>query len=160
MFSANIYFWRRYRVNYPFIFGLKQGTELGCREVFFISSAFIGCCHLKFGYEHRPQNTKLQDVTRISPLGPGSCGFFYKFIQHNSLTNPKSLLCSLLKCFMNYNIPDLQVLLLVLFCPFNIIYRSSRFFLIVSAFHCLFAPLYKVKGLKLSHGQINLVTFE
>ncbi|KAJ4835391.1 hypothetical protein Tsubulata_010554 [Turnera subulata] len=30
-----------------------------------------------------------------------------------------------------------------IFCPFNILYRSSRFFLIQCAFHCLCAPLYK-----------------
>jgi len=38
MYSANIYFWKRYRVNYTFIFGFKQGTELGDREVFLVST--------------------------------------------------------------------------------------------------------------------------
>jgi len=38
MYAANIYFWRRYRVNYPFIFGFKRGTELGYREVFLLST--------------------------------------------------------------------------------------------------------------------------
>lgn len=38
MYAANIFFWRRYRVNYSFIFGFKQGTELGYREVFLLSS--------------------------------------------------------------------------------------------------------------------------
>ena len=37
MYSANLYFWRRYRVNYSFIFGFKKGTELGYREVFVLS---------------------------------------------------------------------------------------------------------------------------
>lgn len=37
-YAANIYFWRRYRINYPFIFGFKQGTELGYREVFLVST--------------------------------------------------------------------------------------------------------------------------
>ncbi|KAM3743642.1 hypothetical protein ACB098_07G162300 [Castanea mollissima] len=37
MFSANTFFWRLYRVNYPFIFGFKKGTELGYREVFLLS---------------------------------------------------------------------------------------------------------------------------
>ncbi|KAG8501616.1 hypothetical protein CXB51_004075 [Gossypium anomalum] len=32
----------------------------------------------------------------------------------------------------------------IAFCPFNIIYRSSRFFLIRCAFRCVCAPLYKV----------------
>ncbi|KAI9169252.1 hypothetical protein LWI28_009604 [Acer negundo] len=38
MYAADIYFWRQYRVNYPFIFGFKQGTELGYREVFLLST--------------------------------------------------------------------------------------------------------------------------
>lgn len=37
MYAANIYFWRRYRVNYSFIFGFKQGTELGYHQVLFVS---------------------------------------------------------------------------------------------------------------------------
>ncbi|XVE52793.1 hypothetical protein DITRI_Ditri02bG0152500 [Diplodiscus trichospermus] len=37
MYAANIFFWRRYRINYTFIFGFKQGTELGYREVMFFS---------------------------------------------------------------------------------------------------------------------------
>nr|XP_009802293.1 PREDICTED: phosphate transporter PHO1 homolog 9-like isoform X2 [Nicotiana sylvestris] len=35
-------------------------------------------------------------------------------------------------------------LVLICLCPFNIIYRSSRFFLIRSLFHCICAPFYKV----------------
>lgn len=37
MYAGNIYFWQQYRVNYSFIFGFKQGTQLGYREVFFLS---------------------------------------------------------------------------------------------------------------------------
>ncbi|CAN6708594.1 unnamed protein product [Malus baccata var. baccata] len=37
-FLANIFFWRRYRVNYPFIFGFKQGSEIGYRQLCLISS--------------------------------------------------------------------------------------------------------------------------
>ncbi|GFP90381.1 phosphate transporter pho1 homolog 5 [Phtheirospermum japonicum] len=38
MYGANTYFWRRYRVNYPFIFGYKPGTEMGFREIFLLAS--------------------------------------------------------------------------------------------------------------------------
>ncbi|KAK1562488.1 hypothetical protein Q3G72_012728 [Acer saccharum] len=38
----------------------------------------------------------------------------------------------------------LLVVMLITFCPFNIIYRSSRFFFIRCTFHCICAPLYKV----------------
>ena len=37
MYAANIYFWKIYRVNYSFIFGFKQGTELGYRHVLLLS---------------------------------------------------------------------------------------------------------------------------
>ncbi|KAL4653813.1 hypothetical protein ACB092_01G333400 [Castanea dentata] len=38
----------------------------------------------------------------------------------------------------------LTAVLLIILCPINIIFRSSRFFLIQSTLHCLCAPLYKV----------------
>jgi len=37
MYAANIYFWRRYRVNHSFIFGFKQGTDLGYNQVLLLS---------------------------------------------------------------------------------------------------------------------------
>ena len=37
MYGINIFYWRKYRVNYSFIFGFKQGTELGYRQVFLVS---------------------------------------------------------------------------------------------------------------------------
>ncbi|KAK1390601.1 phosphate transporter PHO1-like [Heracleum sosnowskyi] len=38
----------------------------------------------------------------------------------------------------------LVLVIAIMICPFNIIYRSSRYFLITSIFHCVCAPLYKV----------------
>jgi len=38
IYSANTYFWRRFKINYSFIFGFQEGTELGYREVFLLSS--------------------------------------------------------------------------------------------------------------------------
>jgi hypothetical protein len=37
MYGANIYFWRRYRVNYSFIFGFKEGADVGYLEVLLLS---------------------------------------------------------------------------------------------------------------------------
>ncbi|KAJ8546043.1 hypothetical protein K7X08_018626 [Anisodus acutangulus] len=77
-YMENIFpLYRRFRVNYPFIFGFKQGTKLGYRQVLLLASG-------------------------------------------------------------------ISVLLLITFCPLNIIYRSSRFFLIRCVWRCLCAPLYKV----------------
>ncbi|KAL8157293.1 hypothetical protein AgCh_002117 [Apium graveolens] len=107
-YSASIYFWRRYKVNYAFIFGFKQGTELGYREVFLLStglavlvlSTFLIHLHIKMD-----SRTHQYDSVDWIPLG---------------------LVC---------------VILLITICPFNIMYRSSRFFLTRCFFHCICAPL-------------------
>jgi len=38
MYYANVYIWRSYKINYSFIYGFKEGTKLGYREVFLLSS--------------------------------------------------------------------------------------------------------------------------
>ncbi|KAK0573312.1 hypothetical protein LWI29_006262 [Acer saccharum] len=83
MYGINIFYWRKYRVNYSFIFGFKQGTELGYRQIFLVS----------FG------------IAMLALL---------------------------------------TLLIVLLFMPFNFLYRSSRFFFLTCLFHCIAAPLYKV----------------
>ncbi|XWS27549.1 hypothetical protein CRYUN_Cryun26dG0125500 [Craigia yunnanensis] len=113
MYSANIYFWKRYRVNYSFIFGFKQGTELGFREVLLLSFALatlaLTSVISNLDMEMDPKTGDYQALTELIPL----------------------ILVMLLT--------------IVLLCPFNILYRSSRFFLLTALFHCICAPLYKVK---------------
>ncbi|KAI8528517.1 hypothetical protein RHMOL_Rhmol12G0154600 [Rhododendron molle] len=116
MYAANIYFWRRYRVNYPFIFDFKEGTELGYREVLLLSccvavlSTTAGLANLDM--EMDPKTLDYKAITELVPLGL------------------------------------LVLLLVILLCPLNIIYRSSRFFLLGCLFHCLYAPLYKVQAFR------------
>ncbi|KAL4352345.1 hypothetical protein GQ457_06G041590 [Hibiscus cannabinus] len=112
MYAGNVYFWKRYRINYSFIFGFKQGTELGYREVLLLSSglsmlALAGVIS-NLDMEMDPRTKSFKTLTELVPL------------------------------FL------LIVVILITFCPFNIIYRSSRFFLIRCVFHCVCAPLYKV----------------
>ncbi|KAK4485541.1 hypothetical protein RD792_008183 [Penstemon davidsonii] len=112
MYAGNIYFWRRYRVNYSFIFGFKQGTELGYREVllvgFCLSVLALASVLANLDMEMDPVTLDYKALTELLPLG-------------------------------------LVVLVIVtMICPFNIVYRSSRFFLLVCLFHCVLAPLYKV----------------
>lgn len=38
----------------------------------------------------------------------------------------------------------LTFVVLIIVCPFNIAYRSNRYFLLVCLFHCVCAPFYKV----------------
>ncbi|XP_011075648.1 phosphate transporter PHO1 homolog 10 [Sesamum indicum] len=113
VYAANIYFWRHYKINYRFIFGFKQGTELGHREVFLLGSglamivlaAFLIHFHIKMDSTSQHYETYIE----LLPLGL------------------------------------VIVVIAITFCPFNIIYRSSRFFFIKCVFRCLCAPLYKVR---------------
>ncbi|CAI9275886.1 unnamed protein product [Lactuca saligna] len=112
LYAGNIYFWKRCRINYPFIFGFKQGTELSYQDVFLVSSG-VTVVTLSTFLLH--VHMKLDSVHSI----------YEKYIE----LVPLILLI---------------LLLLIFFCPFNILYKSSRFFLIKSLFHCICAPLYKV----------------
>ncbi|CAH8384974.1 unnamed protein product [Eruca vesicaria subsp. sativa] len=112
MFAGDIYFWSRYRVNYPFIFGFEHGTDLGYREVLLLGA---GLAVLTFGgvlsnldMEMDPRTRSFSVITELVPL-------------------------ALLLCLMT-----------VAFCPFNIIYRASRYFFIGCVVRCVLSPLYKV----------------
>ncbi|XP_019195152.1 PREDICTED: phosphate transporter PHO1 homolog 3-like isoform X2 [Ipomoea nil] len=111
MYAGDIYFWRRYRINYPFIFGFKQGTELGYREVFLLAS---GLSVLALAAVLSHLDMEMDPATRS-----------YKVLTES--------------------VPPILItlLLIITFCPLNIVYRSSRFFLITCAWHCIWAPLFK-----------------
>nr|BAJ34278.1 unnamed protein product [Eutrema halophilum] len=112
MYAANIYYWRRYRVNYSFIFGFKQGTELGYRQVLLVGFSIgvfaLLCVLANLDMEANPKTRDYQAFTELLPL------------------------------FL------LVALFVILVLPFNLFYRSSRFFFLTCLFHCLAAPLYKV----------------
>ncbi|XP_057777194.1 phosphate transporter PHO1 homolog 3-like [Salvia miltiorrhiza] len=112
MYAVNIYFWRRYRVNYSFIFGFKEGTELGYREVlllgFSLSVLALASVLANLDMEMDPITADYKPITELLPLGL------------------------------------VALVIMIMLCPFNILYRSSRYFLLVCIFHCLLAPLYKV----------------
>ncbi|KAL6520404.1 hypothetical protein OROMI_032584 [Orobanche minor] len=113
MYGWNTFLWRRFHVNYPFIFGFKQGTELGFREIFLLASGLsvlaLAAVLMNLDMEMEPSTESYKTLTELVPLGL------------------------------------VVVVLLITICPFNIIYRSSRFFLIHCAWHCVCAPLYKVR---------------
>jgi hypothetical protein len=72
VYAANIYFWRRYRVNYSFIFGFKQGTELGYRHVLLLSFGLgtLSLCAvlLNLDMEMDAQTKDYRLVTELIPL--------------------------------------------------------------------------------------------
>ncbi|KAL0381041.1 UNVERIFIED_CONTAM: Phosphate transporter [Sesamum angustifolium] len=112
MYGANTYFWRRFQMNYQFIFGFKPGTEMGFREVFLLASGLsvltLAAVLSNLDMEMDPETKIFLTLTELVPLGL------------------------------------VTVVLLITFCPFNILYRSSRFFLVRCAWRCICAPLYKV----------------
>ncbi|XP_071694036.1 phosphate transporter PHO1 homolog 10-like isoform X2 [Rutidosis leptorrhynchoides] len=112
LYAANIYFWRRCRINYPFIFGFKQGTELSYQDVFLIS---MGLSVLALGTFLVHLHMKLESVNSV-------------YTKHIELV-PLGLLI---------------VFVAIFFCPLNILYKSSRFFLVRCLLHCICAPLYTV----------------
>ncbi|KAM7493903.1 hypothetical protein LguiB_028512 [Lonicera macranthoides] len=73
MYAANIYYWRRYRVNYTFIFGFKEGTGLGHREVLLVGFALavlaLGCVHANLDMEMDPRTGDYKAFTELLPLG-------------------------------------------------------------------------------------------
>nr|XP_043634902.1 phosphate transporter PHO1 homolog 9-like [Erigeron canadensis] len=112
MYAGNIYYWKRFRVNYSFIFGFKPNTELGYREVLLVTSALslltlaAVLSNLEMDIDESARSSRT--ITDLIPLGL------------------------------------LIAVLTIAFCPFNIVYRSSRFFLITCIWHCICVPLYKV----------------
>lgn len=73
LYAANIYFWRRYRINYPFIFGFERETELGSQEVFLLSNGlamvvlgtFLAHLHIMMESTSQDQHT----IVEFIPLG-------------------------------------------------------------------------------------------
>ncbi|KAI3908257.1 hypothetical protein MKX01_027279 [Papaver californicum] len=112
MYAVNGYFWRCYRVNYTFILGFKQGTELGYREVFLLSAGLtllsLAGVLANLDMEMEPGTQNYQIITEFVPLGL------------------------------------VTLVLAIAFFPFDIIYRSGRFFFIKSIWRCIGAPFYKV----------------
>lgn len=72
MYAINVYYWRRYRVNYSFIFGFKQGTELSYRAVlliaFVIASLALGSVLSNLDMEMDPKTRDFKAWTEVIPL--------------------------------------------------------------------------------------------
>ncbi|PQM35298.1 phosphate transporter PHO1 homolog 3 [Prunus yedoensis var. nudiflora] len=80
MYAGNIYFWRRFRVNYSFIFGFKKGTELGYREVLLLSFglAVLALASVLANLDME-MDTKTKDYKALTELLPLSwfCRYFF-----------------------------------------------------------------------------------
>ncbi|KAJ4901203.1 Phosphate transporter PHO1-like protein 5 [Raphanus sativus] len=71
-YAGNIYYWRRYRVNYSFILGFKQGSELGYRQVllvgFSIGVLALLCVIANLDMEVDPKTNEYKEWTELLPL--------------------------------------------------------------------------------------------
>lgn len=60
-------------MNYAFIFGFKEGTELGYREVLLVGFAFavlaLGSVHANLDMEMDPKTGDYKAFTELLPLG-------------------------------------------------------------------------------------------
>ena len=72
MYAGNIYFWQKYRVNYSFIFGFKEGTQLGYRDVFFLSFGLSVLAQASvlsnLDLEMDPKTKSYHAITELFPL--------------------------------------------------------------------------------------------
>ncbi|XP_010425110.1 PREDICTED: phosphate transporter PHO1 homolog 2 [Camelina sativa] len=72
MYAIDIYYWKRYRVNYAFIFGYKQGTELGYRQVLFLGftiGTFALLCVLgNLDMQVHSKTKNYKELTELLPL--------------------------------------------------------------------------------------------
>lgn len=73
MYAANIYYWRRYQVNYSFIFGFKRDTELGYREVLLLAFGLAILAQASvlsnLDLEMDPKTKEYEAFTELIPLG-------------------------------------------------------------------------------------------
>lgn len=72
MYAINIFYWRRYRVNYSFIFGFKEGHELGYRQVLLVAFALavlgLGSVLSNLDMEMDPSTKDFKALTELLPL--------------------------------------------------------------------------------------------
>ena len=73
MYAGNIYFWKRYRVNYSFIFGFNRNTELGYKEILLLSSALavltLAAVLSNLDMEMDERTHGFKALTELVPLG-------------------------------------------------------------------------------------------
>ncbi|MBA0692559.1 hypothetical protein Goari_010111, partial [Gossypium aridum] len=72
MYAIDIFYWRKYRVNYAFIFGFKPGTELGYREVLLLSFGLgtlaLAAVLCNLDMEMDPKTKDYKAFTELLPL--------------------------------------------------------------------------------------------
>ncbi|KAL7260654.1 hypothetical protein ACSBR1_006341 [Camellia fascicularis] len=72
MYTRNIYYWRRYRVKYSFIFGFKEGAEMRYIEVLLLSFGVallaLASVHANLDMEINPKTQDYKAITELVPI--------------------------------------------------------------------------------------------
>jgi len=72
VYAANTYYWKRYRVNYPFLFGFRAGTELDYRQIFLLTSGLavvaLLCFLINLQIEMNSRSQQYKTLTELVPL--------------------------------------------------------------------------------------------
>ncbi|KAG0581876.1 hypothetical protein KC19_3G016400 [Ceratodon purpureus] len=125
MYALDVYAWQRHRINYPFIFGFSPGTELRHRQVLLVSTGFT-----TFLLGGMNIHIAMTILTHPGPAPPGAA---------------PSPITSRTSAHTDF-IPLILVLttVVVTLLPINVIYRSSRYFIVNTFRKLACAPFYKV----------------
>ena len=140
LYGCNIFAWRGTRINHNFIFEFSPNTALKRRDAFLISASLMTAVvsalvvHLLL----RSAGVSQKHVDAI----PGALLL---------VLNQKSSTSSPLVSFSNpytkhFHCVSLQVFTGLLFCPFNVFYRSTRYCFIRVMRNIALSPFYKVNA--------------
>lgn len=171
MYGCNIFMWRKARINYSFIFEFAPTEELKYRDVFLICTTSMTMV-VGVMFVHLSLVAKGHSSTEVHAI-PGllllvifsPALVFLLWNMHNEIVVYIGLnrivfynISSTILLILNYIFPllarcvievlllffSMQFFLLLLLCPLNILYRSSRYHFLQVIRNIILSPLYKV----------------
>jgi hypothetical protein len=143
LYGCNVFAWRKARINYSFIFELCPTKELKYRDVFLICTASMSAV-MGVMFVHLALVTKGYSNAQVRAIP----GLLLLVISWSQCKEEKTFICSIFFGTDNRPListfPACQMFLLLLVCPFNIIYRSTRYCFLRVIRNIISSPLYKV----------------
>jgi hypothetical protein len=136
-YGCNIFMWRKTRINYTFIFEFAPTKELKYRDVFLICTTSMTII-VGVMFAHLTLIVKGYSSSAVQAI-PG-CLLLVCYIEQCKC----NLYCSLLLYPYEVYASVIQVFLLILVCPFKILYRSSRYHFLRAIRNIILTPFYKV----------------
>lgn len=137
LYGCNIFMWRKTRINYAFIFEFAPTKELKYRDVFLICTTSMTIV-VGVMFAHLTLIVKGYSSSTVQAI-PG-CLLLVCYIQRYIC----NVYCQCCYTRMRLTLLFIQVFLLVLVCPFKILYRSSRYHFLIAIRNIILTPFYKV----------------